>query len=161
VTEYKIQPSTRRCIATGRELKPGDRCFSVLREEGGRFVRCDYSPEAWQGPPAHVFSFWAGRVPAEEGRKRPPIDDEMLLDCLQRLEGQDEPGRVQFRYVLALLLMRRKRLRFDEAFHEGGQEVLCLRCSRTGARCRVVNPALTDEELLTVQDDVFHALGWE
>jgi hypothetical protein len=159
--DYKIQPSSRRCMVTGRELQPGERCFSVLREEEGKFVRCDYSPEAWQGPPHDAFSFWAGHVPAVEGRKRLTIDDDLLLDLLQRLEGQEDPARVKFRYVVALLLMRRKRLRFDEAVVLEGREVMCLRCTRTGARRRVVNPGLTDDELLSVQDDVFQALGWE
>jgi hypothetical protein len=161
MTDYKITASTRRCVLTGRELKPGDRFFSVLREEAGKFVRVDYSADAWQGPPPDAFSFWAGRIPTDEGRRRPPIDDELLLDCFQRLEGQDDPARVRFRYVVALFLMRRRRFRFEEAVMADGLEVLCLRCTRTGARHRVVNPGLTDEEVLTVQEEVFSALGWE
>jgi hypothetical protein len=39
--------------------------------------------------------------------------------------------------------------------------VLILRCTRTGVRHTIVNPDLTDEELATVQEDVFQALGWE
>ena len=93
--------------------------------------------------------------------RRPRIDDELLVDCFQRLEGQDDPGRVSFRYIVALLLMRRKRFKFEEARTEQGQELLVLRCTRTGARHEVVNPGLSDEELTAVQDDVFQALGWE
>jgi hypothetical protein len=159
--DYQIQPSTRRCSVTGRELRPGERYYSVLLEEGGQFVRKDYSIEAWTGAPAEAFSFWMGRLPTPQGRRRPAIDDEMLMDCFQRLEGQPEPGRVRFRYVVALLLMRRRRLKFDESRREDGREVLILRCARTGARHPVVNPGLAEEELATVQDDVFGALGWE
>jgi hypothetical protein len=159
--EYQIQPNTRRCSVTGRELHPGERYFSVLLDEGGKLLRRDYSAEAWQGPPDGAFSFWVGRIAAPQGRRRPAIDDELLLDCFQRLDGQDEPGRVNFRYVLALLLMRRRRLKFEETRQEGPHEVLCLRCTRTGARHQVVNPCLTEEEMATVQEDVFQALGWE
>src|SRR6185437_4006690 len=81
--------------------------------------------------------------------------------AFQALEGQLEPRRLRFRYVVALLLMRRRRLKFDQTQQDGAQEVLLLRCTRTGARHTVVNPSLTDEELATVQDDVFQALGWE
>src|SRR5262249_21305924 len=143
MTEYQIQPNTRRCSLTGRELRPGDRYFSVLLEEDGRFVRRDYAAESWQGAPRGGFSFWAGRIRAAEGRRRPPVDDELLLDCLARLEGQEDAGRSNFRYVLALLLLRRRRLRLEDERREGGQEVLYLRCARTGARHRVVNPGLT------------------
>ena len=158
--DYQIQPSTRRCSVTGRELKAAERYYSVLVDEGGTLVRRDYSREAWQGPPAGAFGFWQGKV-AGPAARRPPVDDELLLDCFGRLEGESEPGRVRFRYVLALLLMRRRRLKFEEARREGTQEVLQLRCTRTGARHQVVNPALSDEELEEAQDDVFRALGWE
>jgi len=161
MTDYQIQPSTRRCCVSGRDLRPGERCYTVLLDQGGRFVRRDYAPEAWAGPPPDAFSFWAGRVAATEGKRRPVIDDELLADCFARLEGQTEPARLRFRYVVALLLMRRKRLRFEEARAEDGREVLLLRCTRKGTRHRVVNPCLSDEELAEVQDDVFQALGWD
>jgi hypothetical protein len=159
--DYQIQPNTRRCAASGRELRPGEKYFSTLLDEGGKFVRKDYAAEAWQGPPAGAFGFWAGHIPQPNTRRRPPIDDDLLLDCFGRLEGQEEPARVNFRYVLALLLMRRRRFRFEEAIQEAGREVLCLRCTRTGARHQVVNPGLSDDELTAVQEDVFQALGWE
>jgi hypothetical protein len=159
--DYQIQPSTRRCCLTGRELQAGERYYSVLLDEQGKFVRKDYSLEAWQGAPEGAFSFWMGRLSAVQGKRRQPIDEEMLLDCFQRLEDQLEPTRIRFRYVVALLLMRRRRLRFEETRHEGPQEILLLRCTRTGARHRVVNPGLTEEELATVQDEVFQALGWD
>jgi hypothetical protein len=161
MTDYQIQASSRRCAATGRELQPGERFFSVLLEEGGRLVRKDYGADAWPGPPAGAFSFWAGKVPPAETRRRLTVDDELLLDCFQRLEEQTEPNHVRFRYVVSLLLMRRRRLRFEEARTEAGQEVLVLRCVRTGARHAVVNPCLTDDEMASVQDDVSRALGWE
>jgi hypothetical protein len=161
MTDYQIQANTRRCAVTGRELQPGEKFYTVLLDEGNRFTRRDYSGEAWQGPPAGTFSFWSGRVPAREESRRPRIDDDLLVDCFQRLEGQTDPGRVNFRYVVALLLMRRKRFKFDEARTENGQEVLCLRCVRTGARYQVVNPRLTEEEMAAVQEEVFKVLGWE
>ena len=63
--------------------------------------------------------------------------------------------------MVALLLMRRKRLRFEEARVENGQETLQLRDARTGARHQVVNPRLTEEEMAAVQEEVFKVLGWE
>jgi len=161
MTEYQIQAPTRRCASSGRELRPGERFFTVLIDEGGRFIRQDYSAEAWQGPPAGTFSFWAGRVPAHDEKARPRIDDDLLLDCLQRLEGQDDPSRVSFRYVVALLLMRRKRLKFEEARAEGEHELLILRCPRSRQQFQVVNPRLTEEAMASVQEEVFKVLGWE
>jgi hypothetical protein len=161
MTEYQIQPNARRCSVSGRELRAGERFFSVLTEESGKFIRRDYAADAWTGPPHEAFSFWAGTIATPEGRRRPVIDDDMLLDCFSRLEGQTESSKINFRYVVALLLMRRRKLRLDETAREDGIEVLYFRCPRTGTRYRVINPALTEDETAAVQDEVFQALGWE
>jgi hypothetical protein len=159
--DYQIQPNTRRCFLTNRELRPGEKFYSVLLDENGQLVRHDYSEEAWQGPPDGAFSFWAGKVPAPDQGKRPRIDDEMLFECFNRLEGQIDPGRINFRYVVALLLMRRKRLKFAGALTKEGREVLHLRDARSGAEYEVVNPGLTDDEMASVQEEVLNVLGWE
>ena len=161
MTDYQIQPISRQCSLTGRDLRAGETYFTALLDEDGKFVRRDYSREAWQGPPAGAFSHWMGRVPARDTDRRPPIDDGLLLDCLQRLEGQDDPSRVKFRYVVALLLMRRKRLRFEDVRVAGDQEWLRLRCSQTKVIHEVLNPSLTDDEIQTVQQEVFAVLGWQ
>jgi hypothetical protein len=160
MTDYQIQASTRRCAVTGLELKPGERYYSVLIDDGATLTRKDYSLQAWQGPPEGAFSFWQGRLPAGTAPRRPPIDDDILLECFARLEGELEPGKVSFRYVLALLLVRRKRLRLEDVRQEDGQEVLSLRDARTGARHQVIDPGLPDDELEAVQDEVFQLLGW-
>jgi hypothetical protein len=161
MTDYQIQPHTRRCAVTGRELRPGERFYTALLDEGGKLQRRDYGGDAWQGPPVGAFAFWAGRVPPPEAGSRPRIDDDLLADCFHRLEGQDEPARQSFRYILALLLMRRKRFKFEEARGDGGREVLRLRCTRTRQVYEVVNPRLGAEELAAAQEEVFKLLGWE
>jgi hypothetical protein len=161
MTDYQIQPNTRHCAASGRELRPGEKFYSVLLLEGGNLIRKDYAAESWPGAPEGAFSFWCGRVPPAEQSRKLRIDDDLLADCFQRLEGHAEPAQVNFRYVVALLLMRRKRFKFEEARAEGGQEILRMRCARTGAQHDVVNPRLTEEEMIAVQDEVFKVLGWE
>src|SRR5262245_60921719 len=159
--DYQIQVSSRRCSVTGRDLSPGEVYFSILLDEEGQLTRRDFSREAWQGPPPNAFSFWMGKVPREDRDRRPVIDDAMLLDCFTRLEGQTEPARVNFRYVVALLLMRRKQLKFEDVRTADGQEYLRLRDPRTKAVHEVVNPVLSDEEIQTVQEEVFRVLGWQ
>jgi hypothetical protein len=161
MTDYQIQAPTRRCAATGRELKTGDRYYTALLDVGGNLTRQDYCADAWKGPPEGAFSFWMGRVLAQEESRRPRIDDDILFDCFQRLEGQPGPDKISFRYVVALLLMRRKRLKFEEARKEAGQELLSLRCVKSREVFEVVNPQLTEEQMSAVQEEVFKVLGWE
>ena len=159
--EYQIQPNSRRCAVTGREMQPGERFFSALLEEDHQFVRKDFCVEAWQGPPAGAFGFWTGHVSTSNDKLKPRFDDDLLEDCFQRLEGQTEPGRINFRYVVALLLMRRRRLRYESSKMENGVERMILRCVRTNAEHVVVNPQLSDEAMTQVQDEVFNVLGWK
>jgi hypothetical protein len=159
--DYQIQNSSRRCAISGRELQPGERYYSVLLDEGGTFTRKDFSMESWQGPPAGAFSFWQGRLPTGQAPRKPPIDDELLVECFNRLEGEAEQNKLSFRFVLGLLLMRRRRFKLEETRQDGGQEVLMLRCLRTGERIEVLDPKMSDEDLESVQEDVFRAIGWE
>lgn len=159
--DYQIEANTRRCAATGRELRPGERIYSVLREVDCKFVRQDFAAEAWSGPPSDAFSFWAGKVPPPDEAKKPRIDDELLLDCFRRLQGDSRPERVQFAYVVALLLLRRKRLKFESSRQADGREILRFTCPRSRDVFEAINPNLSDEEMASAQGEVFRVLGWE
>jgi hypothetical protein len=159
MTGYQIQSSNLHCARTGRELQAGERFYSVLYDRGATLVREDVSKEAWQGPPTDAFSFWVSKAPPKDQARRLVIDDEVLFDCLRRLAGDNDPQKLSFRYIVALLLMRRKRLKFADAETWEGQEVLLLRDSRTRAVHRVVNPQLTEQQLAAVQEEVEKVLG--
>ena len=162
MTEYEISGVTRVCAATGRELKPGDRFYGALVDEGGKFVRKDYAADAWSGPPPGNVADWSGRVPAADKPRKPVVNDDLLLDCFDRLKGSNDPDGLNFRYVAALLLMRRKRFRFEDAIRDdAGRDVMLLRDARGGAVHQVTDPRLTDEQITTVQAEVFRVLGWE
>lgn len=155
--DYQVQAPTRRCAATGRDIRPGERYHSVLRDRDGKFVREDFAADAWLGTPDGAYGHWMGRVPADgEANRRPPIDDEMLVECFQRLDGATETAKVHFRYVVALLLMRRKRFKFEDTVGD----TLTLRDTRSGERVAVTDPGLSTEQMTTVQDEVFQVLGW-
>ena len=99
---------------------PANAISRPLLEVNHQFVRKDFSQEVWQGPPVGAFSFWTGRVPAANEKLKPRFDDDLLEECFQRLEGQTEPSRVNFRYIVALLLMRRKRFRYETSVIDDG-----------------------------------------
>ena len=160
--EFDIGGPARVCAATGRELRAGERIYSALADEAGKFVRRDYAADAWAGPPAGTVAFWAGRVPASDKPRKPTFNDDLLLDCFHHLAAAADPDRVNFRYVVALLLMRRRRLKFEDLRQAaGGGHVLLVRDAKTGARHEVADPRLTEAEIGAVQDEVFKVLGWE
>jgi hypothetical protein len=161
MTPYQIQGPARQCAGSGRELNAGERFYSVLFEEAGQLVRRDYASDAWPGPPVGAIAFWSGRIPASGQPRRPTINDESLVDCFAHLGEAREPAQKNFRYVIALLLMRRKRFKFDDVRKCDGQEYLLLRDARSGARHEVLDPRLGEAEAASVQEEVFRVLGWE
>lgn len=160
--EYEIQGPARICATTGRELRPGDRFHAVLAEQNGKFVRTDYAVESWTGPPPNAVAHWAGKVPAVDKPRKPVVNDDVLIDCFNRLKDTTEPDGLNFRYVAALLLMRRKRLKFDDVARDASKrDVLILKDAKGGAIHHVVDPRLDDEQITSVQTEVFRVLGWE
>lgn len=161
-TDFQIQGPTRVCAATGRELRTGETYHATLSDEAGKFVRKDFAKEAWSGTPTGTIASWTGRVPASHAPKKPKFNDELLLDCFNHLAENEEPSRVHFRYVVALLLMRRKRLKFEDIRQaDDGSQVLLVRDAKGGARHTIADPRLTETEITAVQDEIFQVLGWE
>lgn len=161
MTDFDIQGPTRVCAATGRELCAGERFYAVLVEDGGKLVRTDYAADAWPGPPDGAVAYWSGVVRAPDKPHKPVVNDDLLLDCFDRLKDSTDPDGQNFRYVAALLLMRRKRFKFEDVARDpGGHDVLMVRDARGGAVHRVTDPRLTDEQVAAVQTEVFRVLGW-
>jgi len=156
---YDIRSSSLRCAKTDRELRPGEKFWSVLFDRGGTWVREDVASEAWQGPPPDAFSFWQSKVPAADEPRQLVVDDEVLWDTFQHLLNAAEPRQAAFRYVTALLLMRRKRLRFENVEYRDGQEYLALRCPKEKTLFHVLNPQLKEQQLAEVQQEVQKVLG--
>ncbi|MEM8737381.1 MAG: hypothetical protein AAGG38_02740 [Planctomycetota bacterium] len=123
-SNYDVQKTSGVCLATGQPLVPGEACYSALldvpmaeRDAGDELgmKRVDVSADAWEKGfrPPHLFSFWKTLVPEPHAKKRVFVDDALLLNLLRRLEDASEPQRLAFRFVVALILMRKKLLRYD------------------------------------------------
>ena len=135
--DFDVRTCSRRCSSTGRELEPGDVYFSVLEAEGAELVRRDYSVEAWEGGPEDCVGWWRSRVPVKEGAKPQLAPTDVVLNLFVALDGR--PGEEPFRYLLGLMLLRRRALRREDAQrNEDGREVLTLFCPRRDERFELV-----------------------
>lgn len=112
--ELDVQRFTRHCAQTGRELQAGETVYSTVALEQGQLVRRDFAAQAWEAlaadqPPADILGWWRWTVPDPDRSKVRWAPRDVLLNYFQHLESQ--PDQQDTRYVLALLLLRRKILR--------------------------------------------------
>ncbi|MGA2619131.1 MAG: hypothetical protein ABSF26_16095 [Thermoguttaceae bacterium] len=140
--DYEVERSARRCSATGREFAPGEEFYSALVAEGAELRRSDFSVAAWQGPPPGSVGWWKSQVPDHRAARRHWAPNDVLLHCFDGLAEQSE--KQAMRYVLALLLVRRRVMRLEEERHDDqGREILVLYCPRREATYEV--PALVPD----------------
>ena len=107
--EYKVGRCTRVCHSQSRPLREGEWYYSVVLESDEEFVRQDYSAESWTGPPENAIGWWKNRMPMSDEKKLVLAPPEVLIDMLRQMEAV--PSRAKSRYLLALMLMRRKLVR--------------------------------------------------
>jgi len=150
MAEWDVAKMSGRCAVSGRELAEGEEFYAVLFERPDGFERLDYSLECWQGPPEGAFCYWKSRVPVREKKKRVFVDDETLIHFFLRLADAQDPVKVGFRFVLALILMRKRLLKYEETIRDNGNEYWQMRLVGEQSIHRVLNPQLDDEKIRSV-----------
>jgi hypothetical protein len=134
--EYEIQRCTRHCATTGRELLPGEPFYSTIVARGAELVRQDYAAEAWKGPPDGVLGWWKSQMPDPRARRAQLAPNDVILELFDQLAEQ--PDKQEMRYVLALLLVRRRVMRQEDTEQdEAGGELMVAYCPRREATYRV------------------------
>jgi hypothetical protein len=160
--EYQFRPIGKKCAATGADLEAGSVCYSVLVERNGELQRLDYSLPGWSGPPPGALGVWKCTVPRPAEVRQEPLDTNALMRCFEQLTEEASPAREGLRYILALLLVKKRRLRLDGSRAVGDEEYLQLAGAQgEGAyEVRDMNPG--DNEIQQWQRDlnVYLASEW-
>ncbi len=151
---YPLASSHRVCARTGKVLQPGEKHMVVLRNKDESLAREEVSMEAWAEPDQDAFAWWQTNVPDRQASARLIIDDGLVYDCFTRLESEEDAVKVNFRYVLALWLLRKRKLKFEDVRKDQGHEWLMLREARNKKLHRVLDPHLNEEAIGQVQQEV-------
>lgn len=117
---YETGRPTGSCAASGRALAVGERYVACLIEpkDGQGLTRVDFGLAEWEGgarppAPARVFGFWRSTVAPPGAKKQQLVDDAALLDLFEQLEAATEARKIAFRYLLALVLVRKRLLSLE------------------------------------------------
>ena len=145
--EWEINKPLGQCCGTGRKIDYGEEYFGALVETGEGLQRMDFCADYWESEKPNVFCYWKTRLPHPNQKKQIFVDDEMLLAFFERLGKETEQEKVNFRFVLALILMRKRRLKYDATRVEDGNEIWRLRIVGEKQIVEVINPHLDEEQI--------------
>lgn len=131
---YEVARATGVCASTGRAFEVGEAFIASLWMEPGseKLQRSDFSLDAWASgarPSGQLFGSWRSVLSPPNTRRRMLIDDNELLDLFLQLGGAGDVKRQAFRYVLALILVRKRLLRVEGSAKRG---VLVVRTRPVG-----------------------------
>ena len=152
--DFEVQRCTRRCAATDRALDPGDVCYSVLEINGADLIRKDFCAEGWSSAPEAALGWWKSRIPEPTAKKIKLAPNDVLLELFDRLA--ERPDQQDLRYVLTLLLIRRRVLRLEEVCESG--DVMRVYCPKRDASFEVVVSMPNGERIDEIQQQLSELL---
>lgn len=155
-TGYESARPTHVCASTGRSFESGERYVATLTEsaESDELVRFDFGAEAWEagarpGPP--VIAVWRPTEGDRGSGRSALLGTDDLLGLFEGMEAAEEGRAAVFRYLLALMLLRKRLFRvIDQRVGEHGRPVLQL-VRRGGAKGiepevhEVVDPGMDED----------------
>jgi len=161
MAEWEITKPLGVCCGTDTEIEPGQEYYGALVETEEGLARKDYSVEFWEAEPPQVYCFWKGRMPDANQKKALFVDDEMLMAFFERLGQETDPDKLDFRFVLTLILMRKRKLKYDSGRTEDGREIWRVRIVGRGEMADVVNPGLSEEQIEQLSGQLSQILSAE
>ena len=155
--DFEVQRFTRKCCETDVILQPGDVFYSALVAQGSQVIRKDYSEGAWKGPPDATLGWWKAQVPDFHSQKMHWAPNDVILHYFEQLYEDD--SQADMRYVLALLMIRRRIVRLEDTDRDDQQcETFVLYCPRNEREYRVAVTSPTPERTAEIQNQLAELL---
>lgn len=164
--EYNnISKPTGMCSVCERTFEPGQEYVATVRENGDDFERRDFCSPCRgdeNGEDPSVVAVWKARAPQPKEKRKLFVDDDVLLNFFRRLESAQTESKIGFRFVLALVLMRKKLLVYEGAEKlDDGHEVWTMRYKGGDETCRVIDPHMDEEKIAEVSEHLNQILETE
>jgi hypothetical protein len=165
-TTWKIRAPSDHCSLSGAAFADGEVFYTCLSELPGEegYLREDFSESSWEQVKEQrsPFSFWRSVFEA-----KPPVDPEAgqplrkndAESLLFRLQEEDSPTTLRTRYILALMLERKRILRPVSHETDAERPVLVYEHAKSGEVILVTDPRIRLEEVEEVEREVRELLG--
>ena len=154
MADWEINRPLGQCFGSGKKIESGQEYYGALVETEQGLQRRDFSREYWEREKPPVFCFWKTKLAAPNEKKQLFVSDDMLMAFFERLANETEAEKVSFRFVLTLVLMRKRRLKYDSTKTDAGREIWCLRVVGDKDLVEVVNPHLDEAQIETLTSQI-------
>jgi len=156
MTEWDIQPRGDACNACQRPFADKEAYHTLLKLDATGYQRCDlcgtcYASVARDG----VLSYWQGEYKSPPPPPAEPIQKETAETLLRKLVESADPSSGAARYILAVMLERKRILKHrDTIREENGAELLIYEHTGTGESFTIPDPHLRLDQLTQVQEEI-------
>lgn len=149
---YSVARPLGKCAITGADIVPGEKFMALLKETPLGMERQDISLAAWNDVSKDdALAFWQCVMPQpNQEKKKLFVDDEVLATLFERLADTQEENKLHFRFVLGLILMRKRRLVYETSETVDGVEHWTMKVKGKDERLNMVNPKLNEEQVKAV-----------
>ena len=147
MADWEIKKTLGQCFGTDEEFQIGQEYFAALVAVEEGFERQDFGVEYWKENKPEVYCFWKTKMVDPQHKKKLFIDDEMLMSFFERLGEETDQEKINFRFVLTLVLMRKRKLKYLSDAIRDGNEIWHMRVAGQGREVTVVNPHLSEDQI--------------
>jgi hypothetical protein len=165
-TGYAFGRPQGKCTACGRDIAEGEPFTAAVRESAAGLERLDLDAACWEkADKSPLLAYWRAKMPGVHGPAKPRmfVDDTVLCDLFDRLADTpaEEPAKINFRFVLGLVLMRKRLLAYESTHVENGREFWTVRLKGRDQPIDLNNPRLDEEQVTQVSEQLGQILSGE
>jgi hypothetical protein len=157
-----VPRSGGKCAISGRAIAPGEKYFAAIRETAEGIERLDIAAECWKDfDKTGLLADWQTIQTKADEKKKIFVDDEVLCSLFERLSDATEPAKISFRFVLGLILMRKRLVLYDGTRHDEGRDVWIVRLKGKTEQMDLVDPKLDEQQMTEVSRQLGQILNEE
>jgi hypothetical protein len=162
-TGYDVPKPIGTCSVCGETIPPESKFVTTVRETATGLERLDFSLKCWEGVDrSALLGFWHATMPQPgEEKKKIFVDDEVLSQLFERLADAQEPLKVQFRFVLGLILMRKRLIVYEGSRHEADRDYWIVRMKGKEEHLDLIDPKLNEQQVAEVSQQLGQILSEE
>lgn len=163
--EWNIQSPGHHCAYTQKPFEKDERIYTLLSLAPEGFRREDICESAWLSAggdqirdKAGVVSFWQHPYVPPPPPTPEPLKKEDAESLLRSMLASNSPEEREVRYILAVMLERKRILKHRETLHTE-IKVLVYEHAKTGETFTIEDPQLRLDQIAAVQKRVAALLG--